>query len=508
MTTSRTPDLSFLARRADGDPTRTRRVLTHDEALALAESALQIVTGPVKCMIISQRATAVTKIVNNNYIRCSDRDELELEFNTKLGSTLDVTIGTNVRDAATLRQAIRNAEIQKTPPPRSEDRDPDDPDDPRVVWAKPKQYVPTSLWHDSTARAMATMRGETLANMATQMRALRDKQPAGTSPLTMAATVAVCERARLCHYTDGMSAWGDATDSEITVSARTFDGKASGWSGQAHRDWDQLQPDRIVREAVDMANRTRGAMRLEPGRYTAILGPAAVGQLVRLMFWWFDVEANRGMLSPFGLENSPDGKQLRLGQRVVDERLTIWSDPNDGMGGFFPFFPDGWPSGKMLWIENGVLRTLAYNESAALSMGRLPSLLPQSIHVSGGTTTIEEMISRCERGVYVHRFGHINTAEQHYGGMVGSTRDGCFLVKNGKISHPITNFRFFESPFLMFNRLMAVGVPERVAFGFIRPNQMTSHIGDDELDGWPNLPVIVPPMMVRDFNFSSLSDAV
>jgi len=482
--------------------------LTRQEAIALAETALNIVTGSVKFMIVSQRATAVTKIVNTDHLRCIDRDELELEFPSTLGSMLRVTIGMNVRDAVTLRQAIHNAELQQTPLPQLKDRDPEDPDDPAVVWAKPKQYVPISLWHESTAQATATARGETLAAMVTQMQRFRDQQPVGMSPLTMAATVATCQRARLCHYTDGMSAWGESTDSEITVSARTFDGKASGWSGQAHRDWSQLAPERIVREAVDMANRMRGAVRLEPGRYTTILGPAAVGQLVRLMFHWFDVGVNRGFRSPFGLANSPDGKQLRLGQRVFDERISMWSDPNDAMGGFFPFFPDGWPSGKTLWIEQGVLRTLAYDESEAPQMGRLPNGLPMSIHVAGGTTSIAEMIASCDRGVYVHRFGHVEIADWNYGGMVGTTRDGCFLIKDGKIAHPITNFRFYESPFLMFNRIMAVGVPERLAFGFIRPNQMSGHVGDDELDGWPNPPVIVPPLMVRDFNFSSLSDAV
>jgi predicted Zn-dependent protease len=91
------------------------------------------------------------------------------------------------------------------------------------------------------------------------------------------------------------------------------------------------------------------------------------------------------------------------------------------------------------------------------------------------------------------------------GALTGNTRDGCFLVKDGKIHTPVANFRFFESPFLMLNRVMAVGVSERVAFGYRPPYPGDGH---DGLDNWPPQPVIVPPLMVRDFNFTALSDAI
>jgi len=512
-------DLSFLARRADpsrtdpsqgADSDRTRRVLTREEAIALAESARQMTSIPVDWIIIVQRAAAVAKIVNSQRFHCIDLDELRLEFNTKLGSGFGVLVGTNVRDAATLRRAIHSAETAKAPQMRVEDQEPDDADDPHHQWTKPKHYLPISLWHDSTARAMETARGETLAHMASCMQTLQTLGESNTSslpPLTMAATVAVSARVRLCHYAGGMNAWGEATDSEVTANARTLDGKASGWSGQTHRDWGQIDPERIVREAVTMANRTRGAVRLEPGRYTAVLGPAAVGQLVRMMYGYFAVFRNRDMLGPFSLVNAPDGKKLRLGQRVFDERISMWSEPNDPMGGYFPFFPDGWPSDKALWIEHGVLRNLAYNEEEALHIGRPATLEPWSMHMGGGTTTIDEMIRNCDRGVYVHRFGSVQYANPRLCGLSGTTRDGCFLIKDGKIAHPITNFRFFESPFLMFNRILAIGVPERVAFGYLRP-QWSMTLTSPEEHQWPAPPIIVPPLMIRDFNFSSLSDAV
>jgi predicted Zn-dependent protease len=87
--------------------------------------------------------------------------------------------------------------------------------------------------------------------------------------------------------------------------------------------------------------------------------------------------------------------------------------------------------------------------------------------------------------------------------MTGVTRDGCFLIKDGKIAKPVKNFRFTESPFLAFNKVEMIGEPERVAFGYDVPREHT-----DGPTRWPHLPIIVPPMMIQDFNFTALSDAV
>jgi predicted Zn-dependent protease len=119
------------------------------------------------------------------------------------------------------------------------------------------------------------------------------------------------------------------------------------------------------------------------------------------------------------------------------------------------------------------------------------------------TATIEEMIANCERGIYVNRFTNVAAVHKPSGTMTGATRDGCFLIRDGKIDRPIKNFRFLESPFLAFNRLEMIGNCERVAFGYNAPPS-----GWENPPRWPRLPVIVPPMMIRDFNFNSLADAV
>jgi predicted Zn-dependent protease len=119
------------------------------------------------------------------------------------------------------------------------------------------------------------------------------------------------------------------------------------------------------------------------------------------------------------------------------------------------------------------------------------------------TATIDEMIANCQEGVYVNRFSDLTLIDHPSGMMTGVTRDGCFFIKNGKIDKAIKNFRFTDSPFFAFNNVDLIGAPERVAFGNTAP--LGASIWRR---GWPRLPVIVPPMMIRDFNFSALASAV
>jgi len=483
-----------LGRRSDPDR-NGRRVLTHDEAMALANTIVSMATEPALGVEVDHRVTTIARITQSNQVACAEVDRLRLSFTTHLGGALEVDINSNVRDLTTLKRVVKHAEARLTPPIRKEDEEEDDPDDPMHTALGARTYLPVTMWRETTQRAMNELQGDTIARMIAVMQ---------RSNFNCAAMVGLLSRVKLRMSTMGKAAWGEETDSEITVTARTPDGKASGWSGQASRDWSKLHPEMVAQQAIDMANRNRGAVRMEPGRYTTILGAAAVGTLLSEMRSLFDI----GALGPFHLGTSTDGKKTKIGQRVFDTRISLVSDPADPEYGDYPFFDNGYPSGKATWVENGVLKTLACTPGDAMMLGRTPIKLPDAICMSGGATSIEEMIAQCERGIYVHRLSSVELADQLSGAMLGTTRDGCFLIKNGKIHSPITNFRFYESPFIAFNKVLAIGVPERVAFGPPSPAAMRYLSYDDPMDLWPKPPIVVPPLMVQDFNFSALADAV
>jgi len=473
-------------------PVTERRVLTRDEAITLARTVLGMLSQSTDGVELDHRILALTTITQNTRVRCVTTDHLTVSFTTRIGSDQLVRVGTDVRDVESLREVVQRAELRATPPLRPADVE-DDPDDPRHVARSPCSYLPVSLWVEATHRAMGLLQGDAVPRVIARMQA---------SPFRCAGTLALMTRATLRLYQEGMLAWGEETDSEVSVTARTPDGKGSGWHGAAHRDWRKLDVEGIVQAAIDMAALNRGPVRGEPGRYTAILSSAAVGALVAQMGRFFGFN----MLGPLAVPDAGQGIRTKVGQRILDSRLTLSTDPSDPECGEFPFFDDGYPSGKATWVAQGVLRTLAFDVARGMEYGVTPIKIPEAIRMTGGTTTLAEMIANCERGIYVNRFSGVDVVHAPSAAMSGTTRDGCFLIKNGKIATPVTNFRFYESPFFAFNKIRALGVPERVAFGFQAFNR--DRAWGDATDGWPHPPVIVPPMMVEDFNFAAMSDAV
>jgi predicted Zn-dependent protease len=143
---------------------------------------------------------------------------------------------------------------------------------------------------------------------------------------------------------------------------------------------------------------------------------------------------------------------------------------------------------------------MAYDVGWAMMKGKAFAADPSSFRMEAGpetpTKTIEEMIASCKEGIYVNRFSDVSEIDERSGMLTGATRDGCFLIKDGKFSKAVKNFRIMESPFFFLNKIEAIGASERAAFGWTKEGE------------WPRQPIIVPPLMVQDFNFSALADAV
>lgn len=489
------------------DSLSTRRVLSRDDALTLGRKLLTLVKGRSICVRILHTARVVTKVTRGSVLNTEDGDQIWIGFKSIFGSGIPVSIGTDQLHPATLQRVVDRVLAMTPLNPSAMENEPDDLDDPQYYTYNKRDIVPVSLWHDTTIRAMEVARETIVPSLIAQLH---------TSKVSGSATVGLVARSVLYLYKQGLTAFAEETDCEVTVTARTPDGIASGWGGQAHRDWGQLMPDAVVTKAVEFANRGRDRIILEPGRRMTILGPAAVAQLVYCMAIGFDGTRTRMGTTPFSYRGqNTSSRTTKIGLRVFDPRIVMTSDPTDLLGGYPPFFEHGgierkvhgFPTQAITWIDHGILKNLAYTVDAAVGLRVPPSDVPRSVRLAAAsgtaTATIEEMIANCEEGIYVNRFSDVALLDPKTGMMTGVTRDGCFLIKNGKLVKSVKNFRFTDSPFFAFNRLEMIGTPERVAFGYNAPPG-----AEETWFRWPRLPVIVPPMMVRDFNFSSLSDAV
>lgn len=168
----------------------------------------------------------------------------------------------------------------------------------------------------------------------------------------------------------------------------------------------------------------------------------------------------------------------------MDERVTIYSDPGHASVPSSPWAEDGRPFRRTVWIDNGKVKNLYSSRYWAEKTDRAAIPLPGNSIMDGSDASLEEVVAGTERGVLVTRFWYIRPVDPQTLLFTGLTRDGTFLIEDGKIVHPVNNFRFNESPIAMLRNLDALGTPERVEGS------------------------LVPPLRVRDFTFSSLSEAV
>ena len=353
------------------------------------------------------------------------------------------------------------------------------PEDPEwMPLLGPQTYQPVDAYVDATARLTPADRARAALTALEPARKVGDLQAAGF--LRVEATSNAVGNSR------GLFAYHRSTRANYTLTVRTADGTGSGWAGAEANDWKAIDFAKVSDTAIEKARRSRSPVAIDPGRYTVILEPQAVADLVETLAYSLDARMADEGRSAF----AKGGGGSKVGDRIVDPRITLISDPRDPQLLTAPFDEQGLPANRTAWIENGVLRQLVYSRFWAQKQGKSPNAAPGSVKLLGGPTSMDEMIRSTPRGILVTRLFYLRQVDPRTILITGLTRDGTFLIEDGRIARAIKNFRFNESPLAMLDRLESVGPAVRVA--------------GTESEGV----VVVPPLKVRDFNFTSLSDAV
>ncbi|MGI8842505.1 MAG: TldD/PmbA family protein [Gemmatimonadaceae bacterium] len=353
------------------------------------------------------------------------------------------------------------------------------PDDPEAMPALPaQQYVSVDSYFEATAAMSPAERAKAALTALEATRAAKDLQAAGY--LVNGGNV------NAIGNSNGLFAYHRSTFANYTLTVRTSDGTGSGWAAADHPDWSQVDFRAVGERAIEKARLSRNPVAIEPGRYTVILEPQAVGDLVQLIGNYSDARSADEGRSPFVKQ----GGGNKIGEKIVDERISLYSDPRDPQMLSQPFDGEGFPLARQEWIENGMLKQLIYSRFWAQKQGKTATGFPQSLKMTGGTASVDDMIRSTPRGVLVTRLWYLREVDPRTILYTGLTRDGTFLIEDGKVSKAIQNFRFNESPLFMLNNIEALGQPVRLAG--------TEQGGD----------VVMPAVKVRDFNFTSLSEAV
>jgi PmbA protein len=296
----------------------------------------------------------------------------------------------------------------------------------------------------------------------------------------------------------GLSQWHTQTSADISITMLAAD--SSGWQKANSPNVANLDPLALAETAAKKALDSARPQQIPAGKYTVILEPSAVLDIVGFMFWDY---AGMAILDQRSFLNG------RVGTRLFGENITIWDDVAHPLQTGSPFDGEGVRRKRVALVEKGVVKRLVYARATAARMQRseykdtvgpveatghgfaLPNEmgeLPQNIVFAApqNTQTVEQMIASTERGVLVTRLWYIREVEPFEKMLTGMTRDGTFYVENGRVQHGVRNFRFNESLIHMLANVEAMSAPVRAS-------------GEESFD------MVVPAMKVREFNFTEVT---
>jgi PmbA protein len=276
------------------------------------------------------------------------------------------------------------------------------------------------------------------------------------------------------------------TQAEFSVTIQQ--GSATSWAKANAADFRAFDPLALAKTASEKAARAENPAELAPGKYTVILEPAAVLDLVGFLFYDFAATAIQDQRSCFS---------GRLGKPLLGKNITITDDVYhpDQLGA--PFDGEGIPRQRVDLVDNGVPRNLVYSRRSAKKAGTRPTghgfalpneygEAPMNLVIGGGKTSIDEMIAGTDRGLLVTRLWYIRELDPYEKVMTGMTRDGLFLVEKGKVCRSVRNFRFNQSILQMLKNVEALGPSRRAT-------------AEESFE------MVVPPMKISNFHFSEVT---
>jgi len=447
--------------------------------MALDEQEVKTLTQKIISMVKADDATVTVGSNKQSHLRFAGNNVLTSGATEGRSANVTVWIGgkrgsasTNDLDDASLKTMVERAEaIARTAPVDRE----------YMPTLGKQTYRPVNSYFKATENLSLTDRAKQIGDV-----------------------ISMCEKNNVIgagFHSAGTQSGGSATKNGnfeyeistgvgLSVTARTQDGQSSGYFLRSHNDIAKLDTKRIASESIRKCLEGRNARTIDPGIYTVILEPQGVADLIGNFAGTFNArnaEEGRSVLS------LPSGK-TRLGETMFDEMVRIYSDP------WHPDLPGsqssqgGIPAQRVTLVEKGVIETLTYNRFWAKQKGKEPTPGPVNLILesTAGTQTIEEMIKSTAKGILVGRFWYIRGTDARTASSTGLTRDGVWMIENGKIAYPVRNFRFNQSMTKMLGpgNVLAMSKPERVGAG--------------EGGGGSLLPAI----KVKEFNFTSQSEAV
>ncbi|HWG49163.1 MAG TPA: TldD/PmbA family protein [Candidatus Acidoferrales bacterium] len=455
------------------DPERAQQIF--DKTRKFTSAELEI--------IFSSTDHSLTRFANNtihqNVSELNEIASIRVAFD---GKTARAT--TNRFDDESLRRAVQAAESMAKV---------QEPDPERLPLARAEEakndVKPPSRWFDSSAAITPGARADAVGKIVAVAK---------KNGLTTAGIYASSQHADAIINSNGLSVYHRQTSAEVSITMLAED--SSGWQKANSPDVAQFDPVQLAETAAKKARDSRHPRELPPGKYTVILEPAAVLDLTGFMFWDF---GGLAILDQRSFLNN------RVGKKLFGENITIHDDAYHPLQSNTPFDGEGVTRQRVALVEKGVIKSLVYSRATVAKMQKsehaaavgpisvtghgfpLPNEMGEApvnivYQTPGGEQTSEQMVASTEHGIFVTRLWYIREVDPYEKILTGMTRDGTFLVEDGKIQCGVRNFRFNQSLIEMLSKVDAMSKAVRSS-------------GEESFD------MVTPAMKVRDFNFTEVT---
>jgi PmbA protein len=464
-------------------------MLTKEQAADIFERIKkQSTADEVEALFYGGRS-ALTRFANNVIHQNVAEENYGVSVRTSFGGRT-ARASTNKLDEESLKRVVRASEdLAKVQHP-----DPDllpipDPQERDRVSPGGRLAPPQSRYFSETAAVTPELRAERVRKIVTV---------ADHHKLTTAGIISNSEFVEGIFNSRGLNDWHTQTSAEMSITMLALD--SSGWQKANSPDARTLDPLALAETAARKAIESAAPREIPAGKYTVILEPAAVLDIVGFMFWDFGGQA---ILDERSFLNN------RIGTQLFGENVNIWDDVAHPLQSGAPFDGEGMRRQRVQLVKNGVVPRVVYARGTAERMKKsehatrvgpieptghgfpLPNEMgemPMNIVFGEGRNpqTVEQMISSTERGVLVTRLWYIREVDPYEKILTGMTRDGTFLVENGMLQDGVRNFRFNESLIHLLSNVEAMGMPVRAS-------------GEESFD------MVAPAMKIREFNFTEVT---
>jgi predicted Zn-dependent protease len=460
-------------------------MLTRDHAAEIFDKLRKHSSADEVELLISSGNSALTRFANNTIHQNVSEENIQISVRVSFGGrTARAT--TNKSDDDSLHRVVQSAEALAS----VQQDDPDllpmpSPEEAKSSVASPSRYF------ENTARLTPQDRAAAVAQMV---------DVATKNRLTTAGVYSSSEVAEGIFNSRGVAHWYEQTLAEVSVTMLAD--TSSGWQKANSPDARQVDHVQMAEVAAQKAIDSPDPAELLPGKYTVVLEPAAVLDAVGFMFWDFGGSA---LLEQRSFLND------RIGKPLFGENITVWDDVYHLLQTGAAFDGEGMQRQRVKLIEQGTVKAVTYARASAKRMaasdlasnvgpvtatghgfalpneiGEAPLNIVFSGPKPGEAQSVEQMIASTDHGILVTRLWYIREVDPYEKIITGMTRDGTFLIENGKVQRGIRNFRFNQSLIDMLQNVEAMGEPVRAS-------------GEESMD------MVVPAMKVPDFNFTEVT---